>query len=66
MEDVWNKQEILIGLKNLVLKPEGKLSLGKPRHRWVDNTKVSLKEIWYENVWNGSNWVSIRTRVGVK
>ena len=26
-------------------KPEGKRSLGRPRHRWEDNTKVDIKEI---------------------
>jgi hypothetical protein len=26
----------------LVGKPEGKRPLGRPRHRWVDNTKMDL------------------------
>jgi hypothetical protein len=26
-----------------VVKPEGKRSLGKPRLRWVGNTKINLK-----------------------
>jgi hypothetical protein len=29
----------------LVVKPEGKRSLGRPRRRWVDNIKIDLKEI---------------------
>jgi hypothetical protein len=29
----------------LVGKPEGKRPLGKPRHRWVDNIKIDLREI---------------------
>jgi hypothetical protein len=29
----------------LVVKPEGKRSLGRPRCRWVDNTKMDLNEI---------------------
>jgi hypothetical protein len=29
----------------LVGKPEGKRPLGRPRHRWVDNIKVDLREI---------------------
>jgi len=29
----------------LVGKPEGKIPLGKPRHRWEDNIKVDLKEV---------------------
>jgi hypothetical protein len=29
----------------LVGNPEGKRPLGRPRHRWVDNIKMDLKEI---------------------
>jgi hypothetical protein len=29
----------------LVLKPEGKSPLGRPRHRWEDNINVSLQEV---------------------
>jgi hypothetical protein len=29
----------------LVGKPEGKRSLGRPRHRWIDNIKMDLSEI---------------------
>jgi hypothetical protein len=29
----------------LVGKPEGKRPLGKPRRRWVDNSKLDLKDI---------------------
>jgi hypothetical protein len=29
----------------LVGKPEGKISLGRPRYRWVDNIKMDLLEI---------------------
>jgi len=28
----------------LVGKPEGKRSLGRPRHRWEDNVKMDLQE----------------------
>jgi hypothetical protein len=30
-------------------EPEGKRSLGRPRHRWVDNIKIDLRNImgWY-------------------
>jgi hypothetical protein len=32
----------------LVGKPEGKRPLRRPRHRWVDNIKIDLREIgWY-------------------
>jgi hypothetical protein len=26
-------------------KPEGKRQLGRPRHRWEDNSKVDLQEV---------------------
>ena len=29
----------------LVGKPEGKLPLGKPRRRWVDNIRMDLQEV---------------------
>jgi len=29
----------------LVGKPEGKRPLGRPRHRWEDNTKMDLQEV---------------------
>jgi hypothetical protein len=34
-----NAYRILMG------KPEGKKPLGRPRHRWVDNIKMNLREI---------------------
>jgi hypothetical protein len=39
----------------LVGKPEGKRPLGIPRHIWVDNIKMDLKEIG----WGGMNWVDL-------
>jgi hypothetical protein len=34
----------------LVRKPEGKRSLGRPRHIWKDNIKVDLQEVgWGEH-----------------
>jgi hypothetical protein len=44
MGEKWNAYGILVG------KPEGKRTLGRPRHRWVDNIKMNLREIewgWY-------------------
>ena len=29
----------------LVGKPEGKIPLGRPRHRWDDNIKMDLQEV---------------------
>jgi hypothetical protein len=33
-----NAYRILVG------KPEGKIPLGRPRRRWVDNSKMDLRE----------------------
>jgi hypothetical protein len=36
----------------LVGNPEGKRPLGRPRHRWVDNIKLDLRELgWYAMDW---------------
>jgi hypothetical protein len=34
-------------------KPEGKRPLGRPRHRWVDNVKMNLREVG----WVGMDWL---------
>jgi hypothetical protein len=34
----------------LVGKPEGKRPLGRPRHRWVGNIKMDLREIGLDGV----------------
>jgi hypothetical protein len=34
----------------LVGKPEGRRPLGRPRHRWVDNTKMDLVEVQWGDV----------------
>jgi hypothetical protein len=40
----------------LVGKPEGKRSLGRPRRRrWVDSTKLDLREIG----WDGMDWIDL-------
>jgi hypothetical protein len=31
-------------------KPEGKTPLGRPRRRWVDNIKMDLREIGWDDV----------------
>jgi hypothetical protein len=36
-------------------KPEGKMPLGKPRHRWVGNIKMDLLEIG----WGGVDWIGL-------
>jgi hypothetical protein len=38
-----------------VRKPEGKIPLGRPRHRWVDNIKMDLTDIG----WCGVDWIDL-------
>jgi hypothetical protein len=35
--------------------PEGKRPLGRPRHRWVNNIKMDLREIG----WDGMDWIDL-------
>jgi hypothetical protein len=44
-----NAYRILVG------KPEGKIPLGRPRRRWVDNIKMDLREIG----WGGRDWIEL-------
>jgi hypothetical protein len=37
----------------LMVKPEGKRPLGRPRRRWVDDIKMELREI----EWDGMVWI---------
>jgi hypothetical protein len=39
----------------LVGKPEGKRSLRRPKHRWVDNMKTVLREI----EWGVMDWIDV-------
>jgi hypothetical protein len=39
----------------LVGRPEGKRSLGRPKHRWEDNIKMDLGEIEID----GANWIRL-------
>jgi hypothetical protein len=36
-------------------KPEGKRPLGRPRHRWVDNIIMNLRE----TEWYGVDWIDL-------
>jgi hypothetical protein len=36
-------------------KPEGKSLLGRPRRRWVDNIKMNLREIG----WDDMDWIDM-------
>jgi hypothetical protein len=44
MEEKRNAYRLLVG------KPEGKKTLGRPRRRWLDNTKMDLLEIGWSDV----------------
>jgi hypothetical protein len=39
----------------VVRKPEGKRPLGRRRRRWVDNIKIDLREIG----WNDVDWIDL-------
>jgi hypothetical protein len=39
----------------LVGNPEEKRPLGRPRRRWVNNTKMNLREIG----WDGMDWIDL-------
>jgi hypothetical protein len=49
----------------LVGKPEGKRPLGRPRRRWVDNTKMDLLEVgcggmeWIEPAKDTDRWQAL-------
>jgi hypothetical protein len=44
-----NAYRILVG------NPEGKRPLGRPRHRWVDNIEIDLREIGCD----GMDWIDL-------
>jgi transcription termination factor 2 len=46
---IRNAYKILVGM------PEGKILLGRPRRRWMDNIKMDLREIG----WNGVDWIDM-------
>jgi hypothetical protein len=44
MGEMRNAYRILVG------KPEGRRPLGRPRRKWVDNMKMVLREIGWDDV----------------
>jgi hypothetical protein len=36
-------------------EPEGKRPLGRARRRWVDNTKIDVREMR----WDGMDWIDL-------
>jgi hypothetical protein len=59
MGEMGNACKILVG------KPERKRSLGRPRHRWEDIIRTSLREIWRGELLTGFIWLKIGTGDGV-
>jgi hypothetical protein len=49
---MWEKRN---AYKLLVENPEVKRPLGRPRHRWVDNIKMDLREIGCD----GRDWIDL-------
>jgi hypothetical protein len=49
MGEKKNAYRILVG------KPEGKIPLGRPRRRWVDNMKMDLRAVG----WDGRDWIDL-------
>jgi hypothetical protein len=51
-ENEWLRKKMYIKstsvIRSLVGKPEGKRPLGRPRRRWVDNIKMDLREIGWD------------------
>jgi hypothetical protein len=41
--------------RRLVGKPEQKRPLGTPRHRWVNNIKMDVRE----RGWDGMDWIDV-------
>ena len=55
--------------KVLVVKPEGKRPLGRPRHRWEDNIKMDFQEVgrgrgdWMELAQDRDRWRALVSTV---
>jgi hypothetical protein len=47
MGEKRNAYRLLMG------KPEGKRPLGRPRRRWVDNIRMDLGEVGWDDDWIG-------------
>ena len=44
-----------VAYRDLVREPEGNVSLGRPRHRYVYNIKMDLKE----GQWEAMGWINM-------
>ncbi|KAJ4431585.1 hypothetical protein ANN_20184 [Periplaneta americana] len=52
---VARKGESRNAYRVLVGRPEGKIPLGRPRHRWEDNIKIDLREVGYDD----RDWINL-------
>jgi hypothetical protein len=53
-----------VALRVLVVRPEGKRSVVRPRRRWEDNTKMILQQVGWGGTCNGLIWLGVRTGGG--
>jgi hypothetical protein len=51
----WAGHVARMHIRILVGKPEGKRPLGRPRRRWVNNIKMDLREIG----WDDMDWIGL-------
>jgi hypothetical protein len=49
MWEMSNANRLLVG------KPEGKIPLGRPRCRWVNNIRMDLEEVGWDDV----DWIGL-------
>jgi hypothetical protein len=47
--------------KVFAAKPEGKLPLGRLKHRWEDGIRMAIREIGWGGGWSGFSWLWIGT-----
>jgi hypothetical protein len=51
----FSLQEQRMVIKICFYVPEGRIPLGRPRRRWVDNIKMDLREIGFGDV----DWINL-------
>jgi hypothetical protein len=47
--------EVRVVYRVLAGRPKGKRPLGRPRHTWLDNIKMDLREVGID----GTNWIQL-------
>jgi hypothetical protein len=53
-----------VAYRILVVRPEGRRPLGRPRRRWEDNIKMDLQKVGW-GAWTGLIWLRIGTGGGL-